>query len=178
MVICVTTSSEDGVERPDYSAGMTAAFIGLTGALAGTIVGAFLTQALQRRNAAYARVHEARVEAYRAFALAAMEYRRALMDRWFVQNEGRPKSETENVYVKRSAVWTAYFQVELVAGDPAIAARAADARDITTLVKNATTREEVETAGEASREAVGRFVNLAKAEVTPQQGRGVVSTRA
>jgi hypothetical protein len=147
---------------------MTSAFIGVVGALAGTVLGALLTQGLQRCNAAYAKVHDARLEAYRTFAAAAMNYRRALIDRWFVENAGRPRSEAEDVYAARSALWAAYFQVVLVAADPAVVELAAGARDATRAIKHVTARENIDAAGDESRAAVGRFIDAARREVSPE----------
>src|SRR5687767_2039269 len=96
---------------------MWTALIGVVGALSGTIFGSLLTQWLQRRNVAHARLHEARLAAYSNFATAIMEYRKALMDRWFIENEGRPNLDGHDVYETRSAAWAAYFQVALVASD-------------------------------------------------------------
>ncbi|MEU4690791.1 hypothetical protein [Actinoplanes sp. NPDC023714] len=145
---------------------MTPVLIGVAGALAGTIIGALITQFLQRRNVASAKVHDARIDAYRTFAAAVMNYRSALMGRWISENEGRPDGEAENVYTLRSAVWAAYFQVALVAGDPAIGASAERAREITHAIKRAKTREELEAGDRASRDAVGQFTAVARHEVS------------
>jgi hypothetical protein len=150
---------------------MTAAFIGVFGALTGTILGALLTQGLQRRNAAFTKVHDARLDAYRTFAAAVMDYRRALIDRWYVDNAGRPLSQTENVYAARSTVWAAYFQVVLVAGDPRIVELAVRARDKTHAVKYANAPDEIDAAGEESRLAVGHFMEVARGEVSPGRAR-------
>jgi hypothetical protein len=144
---------------------MTTALIGVLGALAGTIVGSLLTQRLQRRNLALARLHEARIDAYRTFAATAMEFRKAQMDRWFIENEYRPDSATHNVYAIRSAAWAAYYQIVLLAHDRAIIERAEEARDLVSSLKNATSREQLNTHGEACRDAVGRFANAARHEV-------------
>ncbi|HST85264.1 MAG TPA: hypothetical protein VLL08_26225 [Kineosporiaceae bacterium] len=145
---------------------MMTVLIGVGGALAGTIVGALLTQFLQRRNAAFAKVHEARIDAYRQFAAVVMDYRSALMDRWFYEHSGRRATEAENVYTLRSAVWAAYFQVVLVAGDPQIAVCAAQARESAHALKRATTREELSAGDKASRTAVGCFADVARHEVS------------
>ncbi len=63
--------------------------IGVVGALAGTIVGAVLTQRLQRGTAAYTQLHEERLIGYSAFPAALMEYRRVLTERAFQSSQGR-----------------------------------------------------------------------------------------
>jgi hypothetical protein len=151
---------------------MMPVLIGVGGALAGTIIGSLLTQLLQRRNAASAKVHDARIDAYRTFAAAVMNYRSSLMDRWLNEHEGRCGAEAENVYTLRSAVWAAYFQVVLMAGDPEITARAAKAREITHAMKQATTREQLNAGDVASRDAVGRFADIARHEVSAVRARG------
>jgi hypothetical protein len=144
---------------------MVTALIGVVGVLAGAIVGSFLTHALQRRNAAHARLHEARLEAYRNFAAAIMEFRKELMDRWFIENASKSCTDSHDVYAKRSVVWATYFQVLLVAGDRDVIRRADEARDVTSSLKNVTTRAELNSQGEACRAAIGRFVELARHEV-------------
>lgn len=144
---------------------MSTALIGVVGALAGTIVGSLLTQALQRRNAAHARLHEARLEAYRTFAAAVMDFRKALMDRWFIEHEGKSNAEGHDVYATRSAVWAAYYQVMLVAGDPDIVRRAERARDVASSLKNTSTRAELNQLGDSCRAAVGEFAAAARHEV-------------
>lgn len=145
---------------------MMPVLIGVGGALAGTIIGALLTQLLQRRNLASAKVHDARIDAYRTFAAAVMNYRSALMGRWIQEHEGPAAVEAENVYQLRSAVWAAYFQVVLVAGDPEITARAERARATTHAIKRAASREELDAGDVASREAVGSFAAVARYEVS------------
>lgn len=160
---------------------MLAVLIGVVGALSGTIVGSLLTQFLQRSNAAAGRLHEARIDAYGRFAAAVMDYRRALMDRWFINNEGRAVPAGHDVYGMRSAVWAAYFQVLLVAGDSAIVRRAEQARDLTTSVKEASTREELDVRGEVCRVAVGQFAAEARHELSPtwrSRRRKVLTTAA
>ncbi|GAA3260694.1 hypothetical protein ACFO1B_56620 [Dactylosporangium siamense] len=149
---------------------MIPVFVGVAGALAGTVIGALLTQLLQRRNTASAKVHDARLDAYRTFAAVTMNYRSALMDRWLLEHEGRAGAEAEHVYTLRSEVWAAYFQVVLVAGDREIAARAERAREATHAIKRATSRHELEASDVASREAVGRFADLARHEVSAVRG--------
>ncbi|MDX3458319.1 hypothetical protein PV396_41380 [Streptomyces sp. ME02-8801-2C] len=146
---------------------MITTLIGVCGALAGGIVGSLITQLLQRRNAALDRLHEVRIDAYRNYAIAIMEFRKALMDRWFIENEGRPHLTGHAVYETRNAAWSAYFQVALVAGDRAIVARAEEARDLASALKNAADRAELNSQAEACRSAVGRFAELARHEVAP-----------
>jgi len=101
----------------------------------------------------------------RNFAAAIMEFRKELMDRWFIENEGERRTDSHDVYAKRSVVWATYFQVLLVAGDRDVIRRADEARDVTSSLKNVTTRAELNSQGDACRAAIGRFVELARHEV-------------
>jgi hypothetical protein len=111
-------------------------------------------------------LHEARLSAYGDFATAIMAYRKALTDRWFIENEGRLKPDGHDVYETRATVWAAYFQVALVAGDGDILLRAQEARDLTSSLKNVTTRAELNDRGDACRAAVGQFAAAARQEVS------------
>jgi hypothetical protein len=151
---------------------MMPVLIGVGGALAGTVIGALLTQLMQRRNVASAKVHDARIDAYRTFAAVVMSYRSSLMGRWLNEHTGSSPTEAENVYTLRSAVWAAYFQVVLVAGDSEIVECAAVAREITHAMKRARTREELDAGGVSSRDAVSRFADVARHEVSPVRANG------
>jgi hypothetical protein len=82
---------------------MDAAIVGLLGAL----LGATLTYAFNRKNAAEMRLHEARIDAYKAFAQAAMEYRRTVMDEWFEGHGMDLKTEDDDVHRARGTAWSA-----------------------------------------------------------------------
>ncbi|MDO2379819.1 hypothetical protein V4F30_22235 [Rhodococcus sp. IITD102] len=148
---------------------MTTGWVGVIGALMGAIVGALLTQHLQRRNAAHARLHESRIEAYRKFIAAMMEFRKTLTDRWHVESDN-PAQEVDSaqVYAARSAAWAAYYDVELLARDLDLIALALDARDRTAAIKNATDRSGLNTQTDLSRTAIGKFAQAAREEVTSQ----------
>lgn len=150
---------------------MVTALIGVVGALAGAVVGALLTQTLQRRNLASGRVHEARIEAYRNLAAALMDFRSALMARWFRENEGTLQEDAPNVYQCRSAAWAAYYQVVLVTNDDAVLRLAAEARDAVSGLKDVATRGELNTGAEDCRQIVGRFVAAGRREVAPPRRR-------
>src|SRR5712691_769969 len=144
---------------------MNTARIRVLGALAGTIVGSLLTQFLQRRNSTIARLHEARIDAYRTFAVSAMDFRAAQMERWFARSAGNADLVGNQVYSNRSRTWAAYYQIVLLAHQPEVVKRAEEARDLISSLKDATSREELNSLGEACREAVGRFADTARREV-------------
>jgi hypothetical protein len=148
---------------------MTAAWVGVVGALVGAIVGALLTQYLQRRNVAYARLHESRIDAYQDFIGAMMEFRKALTDRWFAEqlNAGYPV-DSAAVYATRSTAWSAYYRVELLAGDDDIVTLARDARDRTAAIKNAPDNAAMNGQADLSRTSVGAFATAARQQVAGQ----------
>jgi hypothetical protein len=150
---------------------MVTALIGVVGALTGAIVGALLTQTLQRRNLASGRVHEARIEAYRNLAAALMDFRSALMARWFLQNEGTPQTDAPDIYRCRSAAWAAYYQVMLVTTDDEVLRLAAEARDAVSRLKDAVTRDELNDGAADCRQIIGRFVAAGRREVAPPRQR-------
>jgi hypothetical protein len=153
------------------SSGMVTALIGVVGALAGAVVGALLTQTLQRRTLESGRVHEARIEAYRNLAAALMDFRSALMSRWFRENEGTPQVDAPDVYRCRSAAWAAYYQVMLVTTDDEMLMLAAEARDAVSNLKDAATRAELNAGAEDCRQVVGRFVAAGRRGVAPPRRR-------
>ncbi|MCX5558374.1 hypothetical protein [Streptomyces sp. NBC_00038] len=146
-------------------ADMVSALTGIGGALLGTAVGAFVTHFLQRRNASLARLHEERISAYVAFAEAVMEFRRELMDRWFVERDGAVHDSTP-VYSARSTMWTAYYRVVLLAGDEDIRQSATTARETVSSIKKAGNMDTMKERSDLTREAVRRFVDRARTEVS------------
>ncbi|MER5432197.1 hypothetical protein [Streptomyces sp. NPDC002588] len=146
-------------------ADIVSAATGIGGALLGTAVGAFVTHLLQRRNASFARLHEERILAYVAFAEAVMEFRRELMDRWFAEHNGAAH-DSSPVYASRSTMWTAYYRVALLARDEGIRQAATAARETVSSIKKAQSLDVMKARSDATREAVRRFVDTARAEVS------------
>lgn len=149
---------------------MTAAWVGVVGALVGAVVGVLLTQYLQRRNTAYARLHESRIDAYQEFIAAMMEFRKALTDRWFTEHANTTGNTVDSaaVYAARSSAWTAYYKVELLAGDDRVVDAAREARDRTAAIKNAPDNTGLNSQADLSRIAVGEFAKLARAQIAGQ----------
>ncbi|MEW2132894.1 hypothetical protein [Streptomyces sp. NPDC005435] len=146
-------------------ADIVSAATGIGGALLGTAVGAFVTHLLQRRNASLARLHEERISAYVAFAEAVMELRRELMDRWFAEHNGITH-DSSPVYASRSTMWTAYYRVVLLAGNEDIRLAATAARETVSLIKKAQGLDLMKERSDTTRDAVRRFVDTARAEVS------------
>lgn len=143
---------------------MDAPTLGLIGALAGVVIGSVLTFVFGRRNAISERMHESRIDAYKSFAVGAMELRRALMNRWFV-DQGHPGVSGDSVYSIRSVAWSAYYAVQLVSQKEAITQKAKEALDLISDLKKAPDQASLNSQAEAGRAAVSAFVDAARADI-------------
>ena len=143
---------------------MDAATVGLLGAL----LGALLTYAFDRKNAVDSRLHHTRIEAYRNFAARAMEYRRAVMDKWFEDQGVNPKTDDDDVHRARGAAWSAYYGVRLLTNDRVVGDLAYAVVNNITALKKVDSRDSLNTAGEQSRVDVEKFVEAARAEAQPR----------
>ncbi|MGC0236273.1 hypothetical protein ACJJV6_05605 [Arthrobacter nitrophenolicus] len=140
---------------------MDAAIIGLLGALLGVI----LTYAFNRKNAFETRLHEARIETYKNFAAAAMEYRRAVMDEWFEGHRVDVRTDDDDVHRARGTAWSAYYGVRLLTSNDQTAERARTALDNITALKKLENRRSLNEQGERCREDVEEFVRAAGEDV-------------
>lgn len=140
------------------------ALVGLIGTLAGVLLGAALTFVFGRRNAISQRMHESRIDAYKSFASAAMDLRRALMNRWFLER-GEPGTVGDDVYPIRSSAWSAYYAVELVSQKREIADKALHALDLIAALKDAPDQAALSVQAEQCRSAVSVFVNAARDDI-------------
>lgn len=138
--------------------------IGLIGTLAGVVIGSALTFVFGRRNAISERMHESRIDAYKSFAVAVMELRRALVNRWFVE-QGNPGTTGDDVYPIRSAAWSAYYVVQLVSQKKAITQKAKEALDLISDLKEVPDQASLNSLAEAGRAAVSAFVDAARADI-------------
>jgi hypothetical protein len=145
---------------------LDSAIIGLLGAL----LGAVLTFAFNRKNAAEMRLHEARIDAYKTFAEAAMEYRRAVMDEWFEDHRLDSKTEDDDVHRARGSAWSAYYGVRLLTSEKAIGDLAHEALTHITALKKLDSRKDLNEQGERCRAEVEKFVESARADVQSRRG--------
>lgn len=137
---------------------MDSAAIGLLG----VVLGAVLTQLFNRGNAVAARLHEARIEAYKHFASTLMDYRRATMNQWFEDHGIDPPEASDEAHHARSSAWSAYYGVCLLASDPALKVHARELLDKTTAMRKISQREELNREGERIRDSVERFIDAAR----------------
>lgn len=149
---------------------MPEALVDASGALLGVIVGALLTYAFTRRAQVAKSLHDTRIAAFARFAVAIMEYRRALMERWFVEN-GAPATSADGhrVHEARSAAWAAMFEVQLLTADAAVGRLARDAVDRTAAIKDAGDRATLASLGDESRTRVEEFVTAARGDIAAER---------
>ena len=147
-----------------YRVRMNAAIIGLIGTLAGVLFGSGLTFLFARRNAISGRMHESRIDAYKSFAAAVMELRRALLNRWFVRH-GDDGTPPDDVYAIRSTAWSAYYAVQLVSQDKSLAEKAKQALDLIASMKDAPDEESLNERSDHGREALSLFVDAARDDI-------------
>lgn len=145
---------------------MDAAIIGLLGAL----LGAVLTYAFNRKNAAEMRLHEARIDAYKTFAQAAMEYRRTVMDEWFEGHGVDLKTEDDDVHRARGSAWSASYGVRLLSSKKQIGDLAYTCLLNITALKKLDSRRDLNEQGEGCRAEVEEFVESAREDVQSRGG--------
>jgi hypothetical protein len=145
---------------------MDAAIIGLLGAL----LGAVLTYAFNRKNAFETRIHEARIDAYKKFAEAAMEYRRTVMDEWFEGHGLDAKTEDDDVHRARGLAWSAYYGVRLLSSKKQIGDLAYQCLLNITGLKKLESRKSLNEQGERCRAEVEEFVESARDDVQSRRG--------
>jgi Tfp pilus assembly protein PilV len=140
--------------------------IATVGSLLGVALGAAFTYSVTQRAQVSKALHDSRIAAFARFAAAAMEYRRSLMERWYVEH-GAPATATsaDGVYETRSAAWAALFEVQLLAGEATIGQLARDAVDATSQIKDAGDHAELTTRADESRNRVEAFVVAARDDI-------------
>jgi hypothetical protein len=149
-----------------YVLAMPETLIAVTGSLIGVLLGGVLSYFFAKRSQVSKALHEARIIAFARFAAAIMEYRRSLMERWFIElGEQAQATSADDVYQTRSAAWGAMFEVQLLARKSMIGDFARTALDITSEIKDAADHSALTTQADASRESVQAFINAARTEV-------------
>jgi hypothetical protein len=150
----------------------------LTGlfAVLGTLVGSVVTYLLQRRSAEHAersalqqRLWQERLQAYSAFAEAAIEYRRTQYDRWHRHHEGSSsrayiEARIESYRLKVIAR-QAMFRVKLLSNDQGLVARAVEIMKITEDLHEAPDSEKLTGRGDQAQQVVDDFISIASAQV-------------
>ncbi|MFF4589059.1 hypothetical protein ACFY30_08650 [Streptomyces sp. NPDC000345] len=142
-------------------------------AVLGTLLGAGLTQRFQLRTVERTerftrdeKLRQERMDAYGSYAGALVNYRRALVHRWFREREGgSPEEVTENRmagYQLRSVAQEALFRVQMLSPDEALVQRAWQALLEIDLVHKAADREAFDALRDDTREQIRAFVSAAK----------------
>lgn len=138
-------------------------------AVAGTLLGSFLTFLFQRRTVDRAEAfswrrltREERLTAYSGFAEAVVAYRRAQYDPFHRRTEDRDSqalvdAKTESYY-RRMIAQQALFRVQLVTDDRGLVQLAEGALEATRLMAEATDRPSLESGVERAKQALNDFV--------------------
>ncbi|MEU1625884.1 hypothetical protein ABZ746_11270 [Streptomyces sp. NPDC020096] len=138
-------------------------------AVLGTLLGSTVTHTFQRRASERSarltrteKLRQERIDAYCAFAGALLEYRRVLVQRWFVQHEDRVDEDTpelqEQVYKLRYAAHEAMFRAQMLTGSAELSRLAERTLENVTALHRAGERAELDAARDASRLAIRDFV--------------------
>ncbi|MGV3712847.1 hypothetical protein [Pseudolysinimonas sp.] len=143
---------------------MDVAIVGVVATLLGTAIGGVVSYIATRRNSVSERVHESRIDAYKSFAAAAMELRRTLMNRWFVEH-GRPGTAADDVYTTRSTAWSAYYAVQLVSHSDEVSGAAKRALEAVSALKDAADDAQLVADAEQCRVLIGEFVTRARTDI-------------
>jgi hypothetical protein len=141
-------------------------------AVLGTVLGSGVTYVFQRRTTDrsehFARAenlrHE-RIDAYCAYAGALLNYRRVLVQRWFVVHENRPDEDTpelrEHIYELRYTAQEAMFRAQMLSDDPALVELSERIMEYVTELHRAEDRDRLNEIRERSRQGVRDFIAAA-----------------
>ncbi|MFJ8107373.1 hypothetical protein [Streptomyces sp. NPDC096132] len=139
----------------------------------GTLLGAGVTHRFQlravERTERFTRdekLRQERMDAYGSYAGALVNYRRALVHRWFREREGgSPEEVTENRmagYELRSVAQEALFRVQMLSPDESLVQRAWEVLLEIDQVHKAADREAFDALRDTTRELIKTFVTDAK----------------
>ncbi|MGO4749799.1 hypothetical protein AB4212_14445 [Streptomyces sp. 2MCAF27] len=145
-------------------------------AVLGTVLGSGVTHVFQRRTtergehfARAEKLRQERIDAYCAYAGALLNYRRVLVQRWFVTHENRPDEDTpelqEHVYELRYAAQEAMFRVQMISDDPALVELSERIMEHVTELHRAEDRDRLNDIRERSRQGVRDFIAAATPHV-------------
>ena len=151
---------------------MLQTLIAVAGSLFGVVLGGVLTYLFTRRAQVSKALHDSRISAFARFAAAVMDYRRSLMERWYVEGGAEATATaTDGVHETRSVAWAALFEVQLLARSARIGPLARAAIDATSEIKNAGDRAQLAARADESRDRVEVFIDAARDDIAA--GRSV-----
>ncbi|MBF6124281.1 hypothetical protein [Nocardia brasiliensis] len=144
-------------------------------AVAGTLLGSGVTFFIQRSTAdrevsqVFAeRLRQDRLNAYNAFADAAVEYRGAEYDRWFRLREGEDeatRSAIQAAHSKRSVVQSALLRIALLTNDTQLYELGSESIHVTRSISHATSPEQREERGDQAKTLLDTFIKQAAADI-------------
>ena len=143
------------------------AIIGGLLAILGAAAGSALTYVLQRKMAVRAeefavaeRVRAEGMAAFSSFASAAMEARRAQVDRWYQRRDAGPgsdeyRSAKDESFRCRAAAWQVLFRAQLVSDSDELNSRATELLDGIGRLHKAQTKDDLDQEADKWRDGVG-----------------------
>lgn len=149
---------------------VTVLIAGLLGLL-GTLLGAGLTTWTARQTAERSERHalqEARRQEFRAavtrFATTLLSYRVAEIDRWHARHGGwkDEKTAAAEVYRTRTAIWDAYYQLELSTDSRELITVARRALDRAYSIRKPDSQQEMDRRADQVREDLAQMISLAR----------------
>ncbi|MCU1648424.1 MAG: hypothetical protein JWN03_8699 [Nocardia sp.] len=162
-------------------------------AVAGTLLGAWVTFFFQRSTAERAtsqafaeRLRQDRLNAYNAFADAAIEYRGTEYDRWFQLRENIDAAARAAIlaaaHSKRTVARSALLRITLLTDDVRLRDLGREIIEMTRSISRADDREQREERGDQAKVLLDTFIERAAAQVqspsTPRQLTGSRSPSA
>lgn len=158
-------------------------------AIVGVVLGSVSTYLVQTLMAGRAedfamreRLRRERMDAYSAFAAAAMEARRSQINRWYQRRDaGRGSAQYDDAkaesYRGRSAARLERYRLQLVADDDRLTALAETAIESLGDIHQAETKSEMEARAEGTRTLVEQVVGVAAAHLSAGHGGSAAKHR-
>jgi hypothetical protein len=159
--------------------------LAIVAAAAGSTLTFYTQHHVARRAERFAVAEQMRAErlaAFSAFAGAAMEARRAQVDRWYQLHDGGRESSAyiaakNESYRAKALAWQALFRAQLVSDSTELTALAAAALEGIGSLHRAAAKDELDHRAEGVRESVGAFVAAAREHLNaPTEGVNAPST--
>lgn len=144
-------------------------------AVAGTLLGAGTTFLFQRSTAdraasqAFAeRLRQDRLNAYNAFADAAVEYRGSENDRWFrlrENDDAAVRAAIQAAHSKRTVARSALLRIALLTSDIRLQELGRETIEVSRSISDADDPEQRETSSDQAKSLLDAFIKLAASEI-------------
>lgn len=162
----------------------SAVVTGIVGALVGLVIG-LLKTGYDTRVQRNEELRRRRMEAYVGFCGAALEYRRAVLNQWYVRTRlGGKDAATatspevdEDVRATRATAWTRYYEVSMLSDDSDIELAANWTLQDAAAISDAVTSDERQDLSDLVHRRVAHFAVLAGKSVSARTQRLEMSAR-